>query len=173
MEKFNFLNSKYTLEIYFMSKIYESFGYDLFRFDGKSIDDSEDFFENVVMSSNRGIVIRFYNEYDLPLSFFKEQDISEFKNIPTYDFLLSFRNSNIVKYVYSDLDGFYAYLKGRYYLDISEEALKQFFSEHKAVIAGFYGSNEEGYFFSPLKGYEEFNPKTWTYLRSHHDIKIV
>lgn len=170
MEKFNFLNSKYTLEIYFMSKIYESFGYDLFRFDGHAIEDRQEFFENVIRSSNRGIVIRFYND---ELSFFSRQDISEFKHVPTYDFLLSFRNSNIFKYVHSDLDGFYAYVKGPYYLDISEENLKQFFSDHKAVIAGFYGSNDEGYFFSPLKGYEELNPTTWKYLRSHHDIKIV
>jgi hypothetical protein len=173
MEKFNFANATKKLRISFNSKFYESYGYDLFRFDGKSIDNLDDFYEFVVHSRNRGLLIRFYNEYELPYNFFKMDDISDYKEIITYDFLISHQENKAFKHIDFDKSGFIGYLRGYVFLDVSTELIRKFYDGHKAVIVGFYGSDNEGYFFSPLKGYEEFNPKTWTYLLSHHDIKIV
>lgn len=173
MEKFNFVNSVHKLRISFNSKFYESFGYDLIKFNGDQIDNVDDFFDFVTHSKNRGILLRFYNEYELPFDFFEVEDVSIYKNIKTYDFLISYQQFKAFKHIDFDKFGFIGYLKGDVFFDVTDEIIRKFFDGHKAVIAGFYGSADEGYFFSPLKGYEEFNPKSWTYLRSHHDIKIV
>ena len=172
MEKFNIISPKTQLKIHFSSKIYDSYGYDLYRYDGLEIEDRNDFLAYVLSNSNYGLMLRFYNEYDLPLDFFRLEDISHFENIRSYDFVLNFEKSKFLKSIDIDNYGISVYIKGYYYLDIEESMLRQFFDAHKAVIVGFYGSFDEGYFFSPLKGYEEFNPKSWKTLRSHHDIKL-
>jgi hypothetical protein len=171
MEKFNFVNSKYKIQFFFQSKYYESFGYDFFDFNGNRIEISDNYEDFIVTCTNRGLLLRVYNEYYSDI--FNLDDIYNFNDIKTYDYLLSLRMCNCFKFLQFTNSGFQTYIKGEAYLEVSEEQYKEFFNGHKVVIAGFYGSNDEGYFFSPLKNYDEFNPKTWTKLRSHHDVKLI
>lgn len=170
MEQFNFINSKYKIQLFFQSKFYESFGYDFFDFNGKSIEvtDYEDF---IISCNNRGLLLRFYDEYHSGI--FGLDDIYDFKDIKCYDYLLSHIMCKNFKFIKFTNLGFQTYIKGEVYLEVTKEQCNEFFQGHKVVVAGFYGSNNEGYFFSPLINYDEFKPKTWTYLRSHHDVKFI
>lgn len=176
LKKFKFANSTYSIS-FLLNGSFQSELVEVYRHDGSSVADKGSFLGRF-HRDHQGLLISSYNVYGLPLNFFTLDFCSEFVG-STRDYLIPmFKSTHHESFDIKEFNALgngwivkTALYRGLHYVDVSEEIASDFYDQ-QFVVRGFFGSNDEGYFYSPLIGHVDNQPKTWLRL-NNHKVKIV